>query len=263
MKKIFILLIPLMLISLTYVSAQSTCDGIPEFVTELRQVFSSFPPAPASDDEADAILKHLEQSDPALLRKATSTSKRYILLNADQRVCVASQFMATPSGNDGDVNFWFQHIAKQIPYPLRSPEFRKGFGLHIDLNHGVADLGVKTESYSAAARALLSFTAGHKGHSTGGRWRAMAGASTYYYDTDFHFFFNPRVEYRIKDFALGDLATIGNLKAIVDVNIGNSVIAGAGVGAEFHFAGIQILYQRQSEEHNSHFLVGLFIRAFQ
>ena len=243
-------------------SAQSGCEGVPEFVTELRTIFSRFPAKPNSDNEADTMLKGLENSDPRLLRDATSISKRYTLFNDDQRVCVANHLLATPASNDRDVFFWIQHIAKRIPYPLRSPEFKKGLGMHFDISQGAADLGAGSETYSAAARALLSFTAGHKGHSTGGRWRGMAGVSTYYYDTDFHVFFNPRVEYRIKDFALGDLATIGNLKAIIDANIGNSVIAGAGIGAEFHFAGIQLLYQRQDKGHNSHFLVGLFIRAF-
>jgi hypothetical protein len=260
MSKTSFLLGVVLAVSIIRADAQNQCEGVPGFVEELRELFAKFPTKPSSNAKADSLLAEMNKTDPRLLREATVLAKRYTLLNEDQRVCVANQFLMAPVAVDRDVNFWFDHVSKRIPYPLRSPEFPKGFGLHLELSQGAAGLGGGAETYVAAARALLSFTAGNRGHHTGGRWRGLAGVSTYYQNTEFLFFFNPRVEYRIMDFALGDLATIGNLKAIVDANIGETTIIGAGLGAELHVAGIQLLYQRQRNEPYSYFLVGLFFR---
>jgi hypothetical protein len=94
---------------------------------------------------------------------------------------------------------------------------------------------------------------------TGGRVRILGGVSTYYFERKFLWFANPRLEYRITDFGNG-LATVGNLKAIVDTNFGKTWIAGAGVGLELHNFGVQLLYERQGRQKSSHILVGLFYR---
>ena len=87
----------------------------------------------------------------------------------------------------------------------------------------------------------------------------MGGISTYYYETEFNFFANPRVEYRVRDIG-NKLTTFGNLKVIIDGNFGETWIAGAGIGVELHNFGVQVLYQRQGEVKSSHLLVGLFYR---
>lgn len=260
-KKSYILIF-IIGISIPRVVAQIPCQGVAGFVDELRQVFSKFPPKPRNEATADSILSELRNIDSRLLHNATVLSKKYTLLNADQRTCVVNQFLAAPADSDRDVNFWFDHVSKRIPYSLRSPEFRRGFGVHVDISQGAVGLGTASESYSAAARALLSYTVGKGGQDTGGRWRGLFGLSTYYEYNGFLFCINPRVEYRIKDFALGNLTTIGNLKAIVDTNFGDATIVGGGLGAELHVGGIQILYQRDLDVSQSYILIGLFIRAF-
>ncbi len=247
------------------VDAQTACKSKVEgYILRLKGALQNFIPDPGSDAARDQYLQSLRQINPGLydkVRRLSLEAKEKMDEDASWLACFQQEFLnIQPSDKDENMILWSSHLFKRfVTMDYISPEFERGIGVHVDINQGAADLGKSTEAYSFAGRLLLSYTFSKERTGTGGTVRLMGGISTYYYDSEFNFFANPRVEYRIKD--LGNkLTTFGNLKVIIDGNFGETWIAGAGIGVELHNFGVQVLYQRQGKVKNSHLLVGLFYR---
>jgi len=175
--------------------------------------------------------------------------------------CFSSLFNTTNVlGTESDILNWKGYLREQSTKGnFNSPEFHKGGGVHFDINQGVADVGKTSESYSFAARVLLSFTLPKKGKESGGHWRIMIGPSYYHTNVNSMILLNPRIEYRLLDIG-NDLTSVGNLKLIADTNFGERSIVGGGIGLELYHFGAQILFQGQNEDKSSHILMGLFYR---
>ncbi|HYG37995.1 MAG TPA: hypothetical protein VD908_05220 [Cytophagales bacterium] len=158
-----------------------------------------------------------------------------------------------------DVLDWLTHFfLKYENVKGLSPEFCKGFGLHFDLNTGVADLFNNTESFSSSTRLLLSYTISK--NNCGGKVRLMLGPSVYYQDQKLLFLINPRAEFRLRDIGT-DLISIGNIKLITQANFNSSkLITGLGVGAELYNFGAQLLGEYQTGKQNYSIQTGIFYR---
>ncbi|HEY3405622.1 MAG TPA: hypothetical protein VGK59_19700 [Ohtaekwangia sp.] len=264
MKYITLLMIG-WLCSVVIVQAQTNCvDKVGAYIRELKSALVNFIPDPGSDEARNAYLLSLKKINPDVYRQAVKIVQEGEASRKKDDAwlpCFQQEFFnIDPSAADTDISLWMAHIAKSvIELDFTSPEFRKGFGVHLDINQGVADLGQKTEAYSFSTRALLAYTFGKDGKSSGGRWRTLTGVSMYYQNTDFLWLINPRIEYRLLDIGV-DLTNIGNLKLIADANFGDTWIAGGGFGLELSSFGMQMLYQRQGEDHSSHVLLGVFYR---
>lgn len=161
--------------------------------------------------------------------------------------------------NNEDVLDWLTHFfLKYENVKGLSPEFCKGFGLHFDLNTGVADLFNNGESFSSSVRLLLSYTIAK--NNCGGKVRLMLGPSVYYQDQRLLFLINPRAEFRLLDIGT-DLISIGNIKLITQANFNRSkLITGLGVGAELYNFGAQLLGEYQMGKQNYSIQTGIFYR---
>lgn len=244
-------------------AAQSDCKAkTANYITRLKTALQVFIPDPGNDVARDKYLESLRQDNSRLYDLVANLSKEAVV-NMDRDSlwlqCFQQEFLyVNPTDKDENIVLWYAHLFKRFAtFEFNSPEFAKGFGIHVDANQGAADLGQPNEAYSFAARLMAAYTFSKS--ITGGRVRILGGVSTYYFNNRFLWFANPRVEYRIADVD-NDFTTFGNIKAIADANFGRTWIAGVGIGLELHTFGIQLMYQRQGEIKNSHFHVGVFYR---
>lgn len=232
------------------------------YIKRLKDALQNFIDDPQSDAQRDQYLESLRQSNPKAYNLVERLSKEANVNMQQDSLwlqCFQQQFLnVSPTEKDENFIRWSAHLFKRfVAFDFISPEFESGLGIHIDANQGAADLGQKSEAYSFAARVLMAYTFSKE--RSGGRLRILAGVSTYYFDSKFSWFANPRFEYRIRDIG-NQLTTFGNWKAIVDANFGKTWIAGAGIGLELHSFGAQLMYQRQGDVKDSHLLVGVFYR---
>jgi hypothetical protein len=258
-----VILFSLTFLFLNSVNGQPNCrPKVEDYIIRLKTALHHFIPDPGNDAERNRFLQALQESDQqiysvveGLSREAQANMSR----DTTWLLCFQQEFLKVqPGPRDENIISWSSHLFKRfVPLKFVSPEFERGIGIHVDVNQGAADLGSQTEAYSFATRVLLGYT--FASSQSGGRYRLFGGVSTYYFDSRFHWFANPRLEFRIKDVD-NKLLTFGNIKAIVDANFGETWIAGGGLGLELHNFGAQILYQRQGEQKSSHLLVGLFYR---
>ena len=245
--------------------AQESCKPkVEDYILRFKTALQNFIDDPGSDAARDQYLQSLRQINPGLYDKIERLSleaKNNMDRDASWLACFQQEFLNVhTTDNDENIILWSAHLFKRfVTLEYISPEFERGVGVHVDASQGAADLGKSTEAYSFAGRVLISYTFSKERTATGGNFRILGGISTYYYENEFLFFANPRVEYRISDIG-NKLTTLGNLKAIVDGNFGDTWIVGGGIGVELHNFGVQVLYQRQGDDKNSHLLVGLFYR---
>jgi hypothetical protein len=267
MKKIscITLILFFKLCAFTSSEAQTTCkQSVTDFLKKWKPALAELGNDPASDAKRDEHLVEISQTDPALYKKLVKLAGEGQKISATDPQwpeCYQQEFgNVTPNDNNVSLSLWAAHLFKRFSITaFISPEFEKGLGFHLDANHGAADLGSTTETYSLAARALISYTFANTSTGTGGRVRMLAGVSTYYQNTDFILFVNPRLEFRIADVA-NKITSLGNVKAIIDANFGETWIIGGGAGLELHNFGLQLLYQRQGDDIDSHLLLGIFYR---
>jgi hypothetical protein len=242
---------------------QSNCRlKTEEYITRFKSAISKLPADPGTDVERDQYLDSVRLNNPEFYNRIARLSmeaQTNIKRDDSWLPCFQQEFLnVNPTAQDETIIRWSAHLFKRLlTFDFRSPEFEKGVGIHLDASQGAADLGRQSEAYSFAARVLLAYTFSNE--VAGGRVRILGGVSTYYFERRFLWFANPRLEYRIVDLG-NDLATLGNLKAILDANFGKTWIAGAGVGLELHNFGVQLMYQRQGRQKSSQILVGLFYR---
>jgi hypothetical protein len=244
-------------------TGQSECRSkVGEYITRFKAALQNFIPDPGTDEDRNRYLESLRQTNVQLYNSVEQLSLE-AKTNSERDTlwlpCFQQEFLnIDPGPMDGNIILWSAHLFKRFTaFDFESPEFERGIGIHVDANQGAADLGRDSEAYSFAARILLAYTFSKS--VSGGRFRILGGVSTYYFDKDFLWFVNPRVEYRIRDIG-NELTSFGNIKAILDANFGETWIAGAGIGVELHKFGVQLMYQRQGETKKSHILVGLFYR---
>ena len=244
-------------------TAQSECRSkVGEYISRFKAAFRNFIPDPGTDRDRNLYLESLRRSNVQLYNYVEQLSIE-AKANAERDTlwlpCFQQEFLnIEPGPMDGSILLWSAHLFKRFTeFDFDSPEFERGIGIHVDLNQGAADLGRDSETYSFAVRILLAYTFSKR--LSGGRFRMLGGVSTYYFDRDFLWFVNPRLEYRFKDIG-NELTTFGNLKGILDANFGTTWIVGTGIGLELHNFGVQIMYQRQGEIKKSHILVGIFYR---
>jgi hypothetical protein len=235
------------------------------YIKRLKDALQNFIDDPGNDTERDEYLESLRQNNLKAFNLVKSLSIEAIVNMQQDSLwlqCFQQEFLnVSPTEKDENIIRWSAHLFKRfVAFDFISPEFEPGFGIHIDANQGAADLGQQSEAYSFAARILMAYT--FTTERTGGRFRILGGVSTYYFDSKFSWFVNPRLEYRVRDIG-NDLTTFGNWKAIVDANFGKTWIAGAGIGLELHSFGAQLIYQRQGDIKDSHLLVGVFYRFFK
>lgn len=232
------------------------------YIIQLKTSLKDFIPDPGNDEERDQYLQMLRQKSPEKydeVERLSIKANREMQRDTLWQLCFQQEFLnVNPTLQDENIIRWSAHLFKRfIRFELLSPEFEKGFGIHIGASQGAADLGLDSEAYSFSARALMAYTFSR--NASAGRIRALAGVSTYYFDNKFFWFANPRIEYRIIDIG-NELTTFGNVKALVDANFGKTWIAGLGVAVELHNFGVELMYQRQGEIKKSHLLVGIFYR---
>ncbi|WP_333820637.1 hypothetical protein [Ohtaekwangia sp.] len=238
--------------------------AIDAYIISLKRLLNDFGTLPSGIDERKAALENYKTQYRVGYAQLRAIILKIQKISAGDRTwldCFSQRFIEVdPSVADEDCISWYAYLSTVLlPSEFTSPEFAKGFGVHLDLSQGVADPGKSTEAYALAGRVLLSYTFCKHGHASGGRWRVMAGPSIYYQDTKAYLLANPRVEFRLKDIG-NKLASIGNIKLIADGNIGDVYIVGGGVGLELYKFGVQVLYQRQSEVRSAQLLTGLFYR---
>ena len=269
LKSIRILVLAKILFSIVFIGISIQCMGQPDcvektgdYIIRLKGALASFIPDPGNDNERDQFLETLKHSNPQQYQRIGRLSKEANLQMRQDSLwlsCFQQEFLnINPSSEDENIIRWSAHLFKRfIEFEFLSPEFERGIGIHLDANQGAADLGRDSEAYSFAARISMAYT--FSKDASGGRLRILGGVSTYYFDSRFLWFINPRVEYRIVDIG-NELTSLGSIKAIADANFGKTWIAGVGVGLELHDFGIQLLYERQGEIKSSHLLVGIFYR---
>lgn len=265
-----LLLCALLFAAWMHTLAQDCCSRpacmqeVDSYVIPLKRILNDFIPIPSTREERIMFMDafaHQEPANYAALRKIVFDLDKVRTKDSTWLLCFANRLLMVNAGPaDENILRWFDFLTRQLlPNDFTSPEFRKGFGVHIDMNQGVADLGKKTQSYSFAARVLAAYTFAKKGKVSGGNWRICAGPSFYYQDNRGYLLANSRVEYRFKD--LGNkLVSIGNIKLIADANFGDITVYGAGAALELYFFGAQVLYQRQNKIKSNHLLLGLFYR---
>lgn len=245
-------------------SAQPGCERVDPYIRELKTALRKFIPDPGSDKARDKYLAKIKDEDRALFREATRLGIDAGRKDSAWISCFQRRFIEVEGGDDdAGLALWAAYLFKRFSYSqFVSPEFRQGFGIHLDVNQGVADLGKDSEAYSFTGRVLLAYT--FKGKSTdnihsGGRVRLLGGVSTFYAESRFDWYANPRLEFRLLD--IGGLTSFGNVKAIVDANIGDTWIIGGGLGLELaQCAGLQVMYARQGAGRSSHLQIGVFYR---
>jgi hypothetical protein len=233
-----------------------------DFISRFKAALQNFISDPGTDEDRNLYLESLRQNNLQLYNSVEQLS-REANANAEGDTlwlrCFQQEFLnIEPGPMDENIIRWSAHLFKRFTaFDFDSPEFERGIGIHVDVNQGAADLGRDSETYSFATRILLAYTFSKR--LSGGRLRMLGGVSTYYFDRDFLWFVNPRVEYRFRDIG-NELTTFGNIKGILDANFGKTWIVGAGIGVELHNFGVQLMYQRQGEIKKSHILVGIFYR---
>jgi hypothetical protein len=258
-----IYIVIVLLLVVVSASGQSDCRTKTEnYIKRLKDALQNFTDDPGIDAQRDRYLESLRKNNPKAYNLVERLSKEANVNMQQDSLwlqCFQQEFLnVSPTEEDENIIRWSAHLFKRfVAFDFVSPEFETGFGIHVDVNQGAADLGQKSEAYSFAARVLLAYTFSKE--LTGGRFRILGGVSTYYFDNKFSWFANPRLEYRIRDIG-NDLTTFGNWKAIVDANFGKTWIAGVGIGLELHNFGAQLIYQRQGDIKDSHLLVGVFYR---
>ena len=269
LKSIRILVLTKIFFSIVFIGISVQCIGQPDcvektgdYIMRLKGALASFIPDPGNDKERDQYLETLRHRNPLgyqLIERLSKEANLQMQRDSLWLSCFQQEFLnVNPSSEDENIIRWSAHLFKRFSkLELVSPEFEKGFGIHLDVNQGAADLGQDSEAYSFAARILMAYT--FSKDTSGGRLRILGGVSTYYFDSRFSWFVNPRLEYRIIDIG-NELTSLGSIKAIADANFGKTWIAGVGVGLELHDFGIQVLYERQGEIKSSHLLVGIFYR---
>jgi hypothetical protein len=265
-----LLLLSLLLAAMRPAFAQDCCgrpacmQEVDSYVVTLKRILNDFIPIPATKEERIMFLDafaHQEPANYATLRKLVFDLDKVRTKDSTWLLCFATRLLLVNAGpSDENILRWFDFLTRQLlPSDFTSPEFKKGFGLHFDVNQGVADVGKSSQSYSFSMRVLAAYTFTKKGKATGGKWRILARPSWYYQDNRGYLLVNPRVEYRFKD--LGNkLVSIGNIKLIADANFGDINIYGVGAALELYFFGAQVLYQRQDKIKSNHLLLGLFYR---
>jgi len=262
----FLLTVLILSSALSSIAQIDSCENkVKGYIINLKTILEKFIPDPGSDDARQVYIESIQKINPALFSKAQKlVNEGNSKMNNDSKWlrCFQNEFTRiNPSSQDLSTLNWFAYLAKQTTAEFVSPEFANGFGFHIDVNQGVADVGKKTETYSFAARGLLSYTFKNfkANKSSGGHSRVLFGISTYYQNNKFLLFANPRYEYKIRDIG-NKLTSIGNLKFIADANVGDTWVIGGGLGIELYNFGLQLLYQRQTNDLSSHILTGLFYR---
>jgi hypothetical protein len=238
------------------------CDDAIRYLEATTTLVKKLPPYPGTEGKADSVLAIFKQTEPASERKLHQA-----ILFAEKKRKSDPSFLQCLVENahltDSNYNNWSQFLAGHyVKLTFRSPEFVRGFGLHLDVSQGGADLGTASESYAVAGRALLSYTFVPKSAPTnaGGHVRLLGGVSTYYAFRELETFANLRGEFRIRDIG-NDLTSFGNVKLIADLNHNNDyTIIGGGAGVELYNFGIQLLYQRETQIGGSYLLFGIFYR---
>ncbi len=163
----------------------------------LQKEVVSLGPKPGNAQARSVFLDSLKHANPnkyqSIMNIAAEYNKRS-KNDSDKKRCFFSFIL------NGDVNDWVTTIVARNakPTPLRSPEFCKGSGIHIDANYGVFDLGKNTEAFSSSLRALWSYTFSKNGN-CGGRFRIMLGPAAYYQDNAWEVLGNLRGELRLGD----------------------------------------------------------------
>jgi hypothetical protein len=246
----------------TSVANPEPCDDAIRYIEATTTLVKKLPMYPGTEKKADSLLTVFRQTDPASERKL----RQSILFAEDKRKADPSFLQCLIENahlTDTNYNSWTQFLSGYyVKLSFRSPEFVRGFGLHVDVSQGGADLGTASESYAVAGRALLSYTFVPRDAPTnaGGHVRLMGGVSTYYAFRELETLANLRGEFRLLDIG-NDLTSFGNVKLIADLNHNkDQTIIGGGAGVELYTFGIQLLYQRETQIGGSYFLFGIFYR---
>lgn len=248
--------------------AQSCCDQpqcreqAQAFVDQISPLIKTLGEDPDIFEDRQIILDSLRIHEGRLFNRMVNGIKdleKWFGTDGDKRNCFFDLLLVSDTVTAAWQLDWIGHIVKRLDdSDFGSPEFCREWGLHLDLNQGVADPFGSSEAYLLSTRALISYTLSPT-DSCGGRFRLMLGPSLYYSKEKAHLFINPRVEIRLMDIG-NNMTNVGNIKAIAQGNIGDRFIGGLGLGVELANFNLQILGEYHDTDHDYSIQVGIGYR---
>ena len=237
------------------VICKSEAEG---FVSRFISITSSplFADPPVIGKKFKGQLSAMKDEDPQVYKRFTKEIKAYTRwLEPDEgnrSYCVSRQMLPTYEHN---LDWVLETTSLLRDVKVYSPEFCKGFRLHIEAGTGVKDLATTTESFIGSLTGFISYTFAPKDKNLevdtiyphqqcNGRFRMLLGLSESYVD---HIGLTQGVvrgEIKLFDIKTA-FFSIGNVKGITQANIGinrsyHSI--GLGIGADFEIAGFNLIY---------------------
>lgn len=249
-----------------YLSAQECCENTDcnrdalNYAHVFIDLTESFPEAPSGRDAILSTLSIIEGDHPVEHDAFMSKIDEFKPWSESHHMgmgCFASNAFELPGGFKA-VDYVDAAVSLRVKSAYRSSQFCRGFRFHLEGGLGVANLGKTSESFYSTLRALVSYTFAPTDPATAGdpalkncngRFRLLTGLSEAYVSRAGITQGLLRAEIRLRDIKTEELGALANIKLILQGSQGitrHMTSYGGGIGLEFEFGGLNLLYERHN-----------------